>query len=70
MGIVSKPFNHKRQTWTLRSELAAALSIKVALLFGLWILIFHGADRPLGKPNIAAIFDGHSVTTADQSTSH
>jgi hypothetical protein len=39
----------------LRREIIAALSIKVVLLFGLWLLIFRtGGDRPHAAHDIEA----------------
>jgi hypothetical protein len=40
---------------TLRREIIAALTIKVVLLFGLWLLLFRtGGDRPPASHDIEA----------------
>lgn len=40
----------------LRWEIGIALMIKVALLAGLWYLIFRWPDKPAAKPDVAALF--------------
>lgn len=40
----------------LRREIAIALLIKIVLLTGLWLLLFHWQERPAAKPDIAARF--------------
>ena len=40
----------------LRWEIGIALLIKIALLTGLWFLIFRWPDKPVIKPDIAAHF--------------
>lgn len=40
----------------LRWEISLALVVKVALLAGLWFLIFRWPERPAAKPDIAAHF--------------
>ena len=40
----------------LRWEIGIALLIKVALLTGLWFLIFRWSGKPVTKPDIAAHF--------------
>ena len=40
----------------LRWEIGIALLIKIALLTGLWFLIFRWPDKPVTKPDIAAHF--------------
>ena len=54
---------------TLRREIAAALLIKVVLLWGLWYLAFrHEGDKPAAKPDIAELFRNTKATTPPQSS--
>ncbi len=42
---------------TLSREIAAALLIKLVLLWGLWYVAFrYDGDKPVTKPNIADLF--------------
>lgn len=55
MGPSRKKPIDATQPGTLRREIIAALSIKMALLFGLWLLLFRtGGDHPHAPHDIEA----------------
>ncbi len=57
---------------TLSREIAVALLIKVALLWGLWYMAFRHDDinKPLAKPDIADVFRPTKVSTQPHSSIH
>ena len=55
----------------LRREIAAALLIKVVLLWGLWYVAFrHDGDKPANKPDIAELFRATKSSTPPQSSAN
>jgi hypothetical protein len=56
---------------TLRREIAAALIIKVVLLWGLWYVAFrHDGDKPVAKPDIAELFRPAKASPPPQSSAN
>ncbi len=52
-----------------RWEIGIALLIKLLFLLGLWFLLFHWPNKPVVKPDIAAVFENRDVQVQQSSDS-